>query len=221
MTNKTIWIWGDSWAEPIWDNPLPGSDPSGHITQRLKDNNFQVKNYGKSGEDNLYSLNLCRDLSIKEHPDYIIWFHTDCFRSKSKDSRLWYIDEELDRLSKFIYKQVADFISKSNSKLIVVEGQSVVHKNNYKNFLENHVYFLIKDWRSELVNMQLPECHFISTWHHLDHNCLNSTSEKMKILDDVEIINNATANHYHFPDQGHPGNNAHKLLLEKILQIIN
>lgn len=221
MTNKKIWIWGDSWAEPIHDNPLPDSDPTGHITQLLINKNYNVTNYGKSGEDNLYSFHLCKNIPVKEHPDYIIWFHTECFRTKEKTNKSWYIKDELKRLSESIYSQISSFIINSPAKLITIEGQSVVYQENYKKYLEDCTYYFIKDWRSELVGKQLPECHFISCWHHLEHNCLDSYKTKLKILDDVKNIVNATADHYHFPDQGHPGNEAHKLLLDKILQIIN
>ena len=219
MTNKTIWIWGDSWAEPIWDNPLPNSNPEKHLEFILKRKGYNVTNYGKSGEDNLYSINLSNN--NKNYPEYIVWYHTECFRSKVKDNKEWFINEKLEEISTKIYNEVVNVIKKTNAKLILIEGQSVVYKKTYERILKDYVYYKIDDWRSFLVGHKLPECYFISCYHHLEHNCLDSTNKKIKILTDVETIRKATENHYHFPDQGHPGDDAQTLLADKIEKIIN
>ena len=219
MTNKTIWIWGDSWAEPLWDNPLPNSNPENHLEFILKRKGYSVINYGKVGEDNLYSINLSKKSST--NPDYILWYHTECFRSKVKDNERWYIEDKLKELSIKIYTEAANIVRKTNSKLIVIEGQSVVYKSTYESILKKNVHYKIDDWRSFLVGYKLPECHFISCYHHLEHNCLDSAYKKIKILKDVEVIRRATENHYHFPDQGHPGDKAQTLLADKLDKIIN
>lgn len=219
MTNKKIWIWGDSWAEPIHDNPLPNSNPSGHIETLLKNKGYIVTNFGKSGEDNLYSINLAK--KSKDYPDYVIWFHTECFRTKEKNNKKWYIEDTLKNLSFTIYTEAAQLLDKIKSKLILIEGQSVVEKTNYKKILKPYVYHFIEDWRSQLIGRKLPECHFISCWHHLEYGCKNTLEEKSKILDAAKIIQRSTEQSHLFPDGGHPGNIAHTQLLETIEQIIN
>lgn len=152
-----------------------------------------------------------------EKIDFIIWFHSEPVRTQSYLGSPYapYVkfEELLDINCKIDYRAFVNlYNSIPNVKTVVIGGQAPVHPS----FLDYHrPDFFIKDWRSELVNKQLPECYSTSRTNLI--NVLADDLEiKLNILNTHKEILDAMTDENIFYDKCHPGATAHKQLASRL-----
>ncbi len=160
-----------------------------------------------------YSTSIDKDATI----DVIIWFHTDFFRGpyydpeKSINDNIKYSAEKNYSLAADLFNQCPD------AKIIVIGGQSPV----LTEILYQHIIpdYLIEDWRSEIIGTKLPEVYTLSTLLIIEKSP-DTLDFKLDLLEKHRIIMDAMRNSPDFPDNKHPGANAHKKLTERLIKFI-
>jgi hypothetical protein len=239
---KTILIIGDSWGVPNYEG-LPGSPPETHTEYRLRELGYTVYNCAINGGSNSKSTNLAskflsgeptvlepiylinklypegiattvdKDLKI----DVIIWFHTEFMRGEYKfDFVNTSIEQNIIHGAQHDYTIVGGFVNEHpNAKLVVIGGQSPVITDILYQYLTPDL--IIQDWRSELLNMPLPNVHTLikpELW--IEPSKVDTMDYKLKVLEDHKIILDAMQNSDLFPDNCHPGGNAHEQLTTRL-----
>jgi len=235
---KTILIIGDSWGVPNYYGP-PGDIPEIHTEFLLKKLGYKVYNCSLNGNGNINTLRIaehylsgmprvlepvsasvpCIIDNINPKIDWVLWFHTELLRDLSfigpYDN---YIDKMILSASKYVYKEMAEFIKKLNCKIAVVGGQSPIVNTLYEYIQPN---FIIEDWRSVILNEKMPTvCHVSSTTYLEASN--DTIDFKLEYMKKVEyVLDKMRNNSVDFPDLCHPGKRPHEELvvtLDKIFK---
>jgi hypothetical protein len=188
----------------LWPEGIPSKmarEPEGF--RALRDG--QVRRPWPSGVD--------KDLKI----DVIIWFHTEFMRGEYKfDFVNTSIEQNIIHGAQHDYTIVRDFLNeRPHAKLVVIGGQSPVITDILYQYLTPDL--VIQDWRSELLNMPLPTVHTLvkpELW--VEPSRVDTMDYKLKVLEDHKIILDAMQNSDLFPDNCHPGGNAHEQLTTRL-----
>lgn len=223
---KNLVILGDSWGEPNWRGPpRPGFTAEGHTEARLKAQGFSVHNCSQSGGSNMVTwLNFERQ---RPPADCVIWFHTDIARDwpwNQLATQPWNVQAMLDHTADWVYARARSIYLSFDPlpKLIVIEGQSTVHQPYFHRYFNPNHH--IQDWRSQLVGAALPPSQLVGPLSNADKNffdhCRDSVEQQHQLITDVETIMTAMRNCCLFPDNCHPGDQAHQQLTEEILLLL-
>lgn len=231
---KTILLIGDSWGVPNYEGPNCGAHPHEHTEYILRNLGYKVYNCSLNGVGNLKSLNLAKSYlsgefvtiepvstteiycknnkpgvidDVNPKIDFIVWFHTEGFRDffqikKSIEYNLTYIYEQT-------YKEIANFVKSLNSKLIVIGGQAPVLTNLLYSYITP--YYIIEDWRSELLQKKLPAVYSLANLDWIK-NSGDSIEYKNDLLEKHKEVLDAMVYSDLFPDNCHPGKEAHASL---------
>jgi hypothetical protein len=213
-----ILIIGDSWGVPNYVDPT-AAKPEEHTEFRLRNLGYTVFNHAINGASNQKSMDSV-DFSSLPPIDWIVWFHTECFRYNFDKNKTIY--ENLILESHETYKHAKTFFSKTNSKLAVVGGQAPIGPTVAEIFYEYiNPNFIIEDWRSEILNEKMPECYTVSSNNEIVWVMGGVDNEEEKhILMETQIkILNAMRQSDFFPDHCHPGAEAHAELTLWLHQI--
>ena len=213
---------GDSWGEPNWRRPQPGFTPQGHTASLLAQRGYTVFNYSESGRGNMTSW-----LKLQANPppciDHIIWFHTEIVRDMSNDYT-GLLAEQLDLGAEQIYGRIQSIYTQyaEGVDLILVEGQSQRHQPMF-----DHVFphrRLIPDWRAQLLKQSsLPYTPLLAQICGTGDpfaRWTDSTEEKNHMLTDTERVLDLMKDSNLFPDNAHPGDQAHLELTNQLCELI-
>lgn len=237
---KTILMIGDSWGVPNYYG-LPGVAPEFHTELKLKELGYKVYNCSQNGSGNIQSLNKAKeflqgipvsdtrgidnivldDKDIKI--DFVVWFHTEFFRDEKPDPSLT-LENNLKWMSKRHYKAFAEFFKELNAKVIVIGGQTPIRDELFKVITP---YFFIQDWKSVILGKDLPKVYCLGLGPNASggnawiDELPDSTEDKLKALNDIELIYDAMRDSPDFPDQCHPGILPHKYLTETLHRLFN
>ena len=223
-TGMNILIIGDSWGVPNYPSPDPavrhyGSLPEHHTEFLLKNLGHNTYNFAKNSGSNLQSIYAARKFldSTDVKVDWIIWFHTEALRDRSKihlDD--FYIPVILEQLYTIIYIEFEKFRINAAADTIVIGGQAPVADCFYKIVNATHV---IKDWRSEILEQTLDPIH---TLCHLDlvEKSSDTMEYKNALLKYHQHILDLMNESEDFPDHCHPGQHAHKKLVDRLQALI-
>jgi hypothetical protein len=178
-----------------------------HVGHNLNHSNI------KTSRGPTYSTTIDKDATI----DVIIWFHTDFFRgpyydpAKNINDNIKYSAEKNYLLAADLFKQCP------NAKIIVIGGQSPVYTEVLYDYITPD--YLIQDWRSEIIGTKLPEVYTLSTLSIVEKSP-DTLDFKLDLLEKHQIIMDAMRNSPDFPDNRHPGTDAHKKLTERLIKFI-
>jgi hypothetical protein len=207
-----IVIIGDSWGVPNYPpaNSLThiGDPPETHTEFLLRNLGYDVVNFSKNGRGNINSISEALIYSRENTVDWIFWFHTEMLRdSYLVNLESYTINELTETLAEIIYKKFEELRILSGAKTIVVGAQAPILESFHKyTFADN----IKKDWRGELLGIDFPTIHSLCTPHLIESDrCVNSMSEKMRLLDHHEMILNSMKISDLFPDNAHPGKQCH------------
>lgn len=244
---KTILILGDSWGVPNYYGK-PGVPHHCHTEYLLRNLGYKVYNCSINGGGNIETIIRAKEF-VKgtpiEHPgrkyrttkhrtitidevnpniDWILWFHTEFFRDEFYSNML--LEDLLSITAKNQYKMMADFKESLNSKIAVIGGQCPVRDEIFDFFQPD---FIIKDWRSEIVEIKLPLVFTLAANSFINRrtpgkNWIDAIADnietKTKILDDHLFIFDVMQNSPDFPDGCHPGKEPHKKLVDRLDPIL-
>jgi hypothetical protein len=209
--NKTIWITGDSFGLPnlFSDNVS--------LETILASKGYNVMNFSIGGTGNSIAFeNVNKHFEQKKtSPDILIWFHTELAREWGENQTQWTYQKRLNDTAAQVYTRVHEIVKKLNTKLIVIEGQSVVAEPYFSDLFQPDA--IIKDWRSEILGEKMPESHIISRpYLFLDNSCINTDEEKNKLINDITFIWDKMVASEDYPDGCHPSKKQYLLLGERI-----
>jgi len=211
-----ILIIGDSWGVPNYYDTIRGAKPEEHTEFRLRNLGYTVFNHSINGASNQRSMDSV-DFSVLPLIDWIVWFHTECFRHNFDPNKSIY--ENLIHESHETYKHAQKFFSKTNSKLIAIGGQAVIGPT-IREIFNKYITpdYLIEDWRSEILGEDMPECYTVNgiPWAT---GSKDTPEEKYILLETQDIVFNAMIKSDKFPDDCHPGAEAHAELTLRLHQI--
>ena len=237
---KTVLIIGDSYGVPNYRDLYPEYkvtvNPDTHIEFLLR-KNYKVYNASKNGAGNIEAIERAKDyLSGKsiEHPavilnqeiqidvanpkvDWCIWFHTEPFRNY-KFNKKETLYQALYNSVKIQYDLFVDFVQTLECKTIVIGGQCKILPYLFEIHQPN---YCIEDWKSLILNEQLPECYFLSDPKTWIENINDDNETKLKYIENYFIIIEKLKQSEEFPDNGHPGPKAHYWLYNQITHLID
>lgn len=228
------------WYSKDWDS-------EGHTDYLLKNLGYNVVNHADPGMCVSYSP--VESMTNSTQSDYVVMFHTCLSRELISgwvhreewsypkppifDKHTWLkisnLDDAMDQIADITYATIAKAIV--NKKLIVVEGQNLLHPNYKKHFEPLHI---IKDIKSTWLNKQLPETQWFTLGTRPKYSydppiirnfwvkyCKDTTKRKKAELDKCFVIQGAlTQQSKYFPDYCHPNNIVHKSISNEIHQVI-
>ncbi len=209
-----ILIMGCSYGVPNYVDPL-GAPPTDHTEFLLRDLGYNVYNQAINGGSN--SKTLAKGLefanSFNETIDWIIWFHTDIGREDFKqiDSNQP-LDNVIEDQAKIIYDQAYNFhVSHPLSKWIIIGGLCSIHKVYHNNPFHNYI---IPNWLNDIAEEDIPDVHVLTI---PDSN--TDINELIRYTDKVLMIYDFMSKSKYFPDDSHPGTEAHYKLTQRIHKI--
>lgn len=237
---KTILMIGDSWGVPNYEG-LPGDPPETHSEFRFRELGYKVYNCSMNARGNLAPLDLAKKYLSGEtvilepiqlynesrsqglpkvidivNPkiDYIIWFHTESMRELQNKKVT--LNENIKNAACETYIMMKNFFKEHPlAKKVVIGGQAPIVADIYDKFLSPHVDYIIMDWRSEILGVEMPEVHTLTHTHWVDDSP-DTTEFKLDLLEKHDIILKAMADSPYFPDNCHPGGIAHGKLVDRL-----
>lgn len=208
----------------------------GHEVTNFSENgnsNLQTLNRLQSAVEKKQYFNKSRKLNDPDNKlitlqepytcDLVIWFHTELLRSFNEEGLLHIQDFEpyrfedlLDKTSEIVYSKAEYVKSLLPAKWVVLGGQAPVHHTIYNYKIADHIIPCLKSF---ILDTQIEYYPFYSAAMNLKYleskQCLNTTEEKIKIMDTINKVYALCTTHYDkFPDYCHPGTIPHKQLLE-------
>ena len=209
-----IFILGDSWGTRDGLPPHYRKD-NPHLEQHLESAGHVVHNYSRCAGRNSESMDRAlKHLDLR--PDYIIWFHTESLRDfmPKQRFRIWESTVEHARANYLQFKKLLDA---NHAKDIIIGGQAPV----LRDLLVHDPYYIIEDWRCELLNIPSIVTHSVCHTYLFKHKkCDDSKEERLRMLEQNEVIIDAEKKHPWFPDNCHPGAEAHLALFERISKLL-
>jgi hypothetical protein len=225
-----ILLMGCSWGVPNYYG-LPGDEPETHLEFLIKKLGHNVLNCSLNGGSNLSSLNRVSTYFLEkkdiDHPtsdpafqcikydpkfivDKVIWFHTDPGRDSHVINRFnKSINQQLEQICRFTYKNISNFFEKLNFQSIaIIGGCADVHTCITEYFRPE---FLLPSWQQELIGRSAR------TWN-MQTGLPIPTDEDISIIEkSLAAIHLFEEKRDIFPDGGHPGRIAHKQLFDKLV----
>ena len=216
-----IALLGDSWGVPNYFGGT-GAAHYHHIEWLLKYNdNHVVTNFSKNGGSNLETLErLNYAFEIDYKTDLVIWVHTEPIRDTNieqvKEYKLQELSEDKARSS---YKFAQQVKYKSGCKWLVIGGQAPINKQVFDQY---HIADFVKyDWRSELADKTLPETPVLARTEFLESpKWVDTDDMKHKWVEIHHEVQWELSRCEMFPDNAHPGAEAHHILYEWIHQTV-
>ena len=216
-----ICIVGDSWGTHTgWPTHLRRTHT--HLQARLEKAGHRVKNFSIPGGSNGSSIHKATKYytaNSAKMPKYMIWFHTESLRDREDgfNDREFNIADLTKEKATLNYKQFKALIELTGAKDLIIGGQAPV----IPELLEHQPYYLLEDWRSELLGTPSVMTHSICHTDLLEsQKCKDDAETLTKMIEDnIRILDMCRASRY-FPDDAHPGSDAHRSLFEKIIDYI-
>lgn len=216
---SNIWILGDSWGTHKGYAEYVRNDQK-HLHHFLVANGHTVKNFSMPGAGNGASINQALPYINKNVKiDYLIWFHTESLRDREHGmlDNPFKIDDLTRKNAQAIYAAWKQFVLTTEAKDIIIGGQAPI----IEDLLMHRPYHLIKDWRSELLGIPSILTHSVCHPDLFEHpNCIDSHEYRFSMLKENERIVDMMFQSKLFPDNAHPGTQAHKELFDRIKSLI-
>ena len=221
-----IWIMGDSWGTPNYFQPMADWRAKNHISELLADSGHTITNFSLNGTSNLnpWLTAVSHDINHVHVPDLIIWIHTSLMRdyyayhdeiSRTSDDLM----EKMHIAAEYVYKTIADIIHQVGSPpLIVIEGHGLRVLPEFDQHMVKP-YHMVKHWREHICGTPLPRAHWVSEINYVEH--FGQTLPNLdKVISNIECVQDAISDSGKFPDHSHPGDQAHRMLYNMLLPVI-
>jgi len=216
-----IYIIGDSWGTHTgWPAHLQRTHT--HLEARLQVAGHRVKNFSIPGGSNGSSIHKATQYYTAHPtmtPKYVIWFHTESLRDRQdEDLDREFTVEDLTREKALRnYTQFNELLVLTGARDLIIGGQAPV----ITELLEHDPYYLLEDWRSELLGTPSIMTHTICNSDLFERQgCKDSAETLTRMLEANIRIINLCKDSVLFPDDAHPGGAAHRSLFEKIIDYI-
>jgi hypothetical protein len=203
-----------------------GDPPETHLEFLLRANGYDVINFSKNGGSNLETIRQAMQFVLENNceVDWLIWFHTESLRDRNEilvsEHVKFSIPELTTNLAVLAYQEFSNLVSTLKCRCVVIGGQAPVLIDQFQE-IAGVPDMLIADWHSEILGVDLPFSHGVCNLDLFESpNCIDSTEEKTKMLDDIDTVLRLDYESNEFPDNAHPGKNAHKQLFDKITTLI-
>jgi len=257
MTNKkNIVIIGDTWGIIPTGLRKPGSleqknqmydDTSlfDWLDFKLQSLGHSVSNRSWGGSSNFYQLTLAEVyLEAARYHNYnidvIIWFHGEILKEinwsldslENASGHMRTIKEQslekgIDDISKDLYEYANNFAKLyPNTKWAIIGAGAPIRKNNLN--LLNFADFMVENLRSEILGIDVPECHSYYTLYSqqgffdiLKDKKIFTEEEVKEETRKCEIIENLGKNTDLFFNSKHPSPKAYKNLVEQLIKFID
>lgn len=247
---KRILIIGDSWAiipcniytpQSLWEKwHLENKKDKGVLDWldfKLLQRGHSVSNRSYGGNQNWFQLGIAEtflDASIKNnfHIDIIIWFHTELLRdahinpnlSNNKDLdtiKNHGLETLIDDIAIKTYNYATELYNKSpTTQWAIIGGHAPVSKK-HKHLL-SWADFILEDWRAQILNREIPECHTLSfqekDWDSLRENCDLDLQVILQELQNKQLIMEICNDKELFYDGVHPSPKSNLLLTEQLIK---
>jgi hypothetical protein len=223
-----ILISGDSWSQGEWDGNwqiTPSTYQVYHsgINQYLQDAGHLVVNVGAGAIGNLQAFeNVSNQISNKF--DFLIFFFTDplrdCSEQEIKSGKLFDLAEIKTRL---FLKHISDLKNKYvNLKIMLIGGYAKLE------IVDHTIDYIIPS----VLELLVPNCKDTVCAQSPEWKCylptlsfFSNTQEKQQIVDFLALTNKKFKimkqnKNLFYPDGYHPNRHAHRLLTDKILEIL-
>lgn len=165
--------------------------------------------------------------SLPREVDWTIWFHTEVFRDgfdgnnyHNKSERTF--QQCLEAKCHEVYSQAQEFFHRVGGKLAVIGGQAPIGpkvRDIFYSYIQPD--FIIEDWRSEILGMDL-ECYTAMSVNGNEAWAIqgNDTVEEQERLVDIqEKTLGAMRDSTDFPDSAHPGCRPHANLTQRLHEV--
>lgn len=217
-----------------------------HIENLLRDRGYKVINCSLNGQSNTRSIELaemymdgktCMLEPVRDYVhnhivstpyskpvvkddntkiDLVLWFHTALFRDHTAKDLSY--KENLHNIANTVYEKYSRFVKKIKAKSAVIGGQGPVITEVLKKYIEPDFY--IEDWRSQLVNQNLPEFNSFGSWDYIKTHIVLSKDE-ISYFDEIDqLYRNVMLKSNMFFDGYHPGKEAHASLAKTIHKLL-
>ena len=231
MTDRSldVLIIGDSWGVPNYppqyyglkDRQHIGDPPETHTEFLLRELGHRVTNCAINASGNYRSILEGLRHADQHSVDWIIWFHTEMLRDSHLDQldrRPYHIDQLRDQVAARVYVLFEQLRLKTGARVAVIGGQAPVLASFYD---LSRADWVIDDWRSEILGLDLPCVHSICTPNLVDQDlCLDPVEDRIRLLDQHRLILDAMAASPDFPDLCHPGRRPHLQLTQRLAQLM-
>ena len=219
-------IAGDSWSQGEWAM-YNGEYKNSHrgLEKYLLDAGHNVVNVGRGGNTNNQSLELLENELVSYTYDYCIFFFTDALRQISQDELLR--DEPYTIIQshiKYVVDKLNYLVDKFQFKLIVVGGNAEfnpIDKLNSTYIVTNMISLL------DLNFIKLPFSQS-AEWVNLLSACsedlalsIEQKKQWSEIISSTSKILDQRKNSSWFADGNHPDRNAHRVLFDHLVAVIN
>jgi len=226
--SRDVLIIGDSWGVPNYppeyyglrDRQHIGDPPETHTEFLLTAQGHRVKNCAINASGNYRSILEGLRHAEQHRVDWIVWFHTEMLRDShldQRDRRPYTIDQLRDYIAVRVYVLFEQLRLRTGARVALIGGQAPVLDSFHD---LSRADWIIKDWRSEILGVELPCVHSICTPNLIDTDlCLNPISDRIRVLDQHKQILDAMAASPDFPDRCHPGRGPHRKLVEELTDL--
>ena len=216
-----ICIVGDSWGTHAgWPTHLRRTHV--HLQARLEKAGHRVKNFSIPGGSNGSSIHKATKYytaNSAKMPKYVIWFHTESLRDRQQEDKTaeFTIGDLLRQKALRNYELFNELLVLTGARDLIIGGQAPV----ITELLLHDPYYLLEDWRSELLGTPSTMTHTICNSDLFERpGCKDSAETITRMLEDNIRIIDLCKDSVLFPDNAHPGGTAHKSLFEKIIDYI-
>lgn len=203
-----------------------GDPPETHLEFLLRSNGYNVVNFSKNGGSNLETIRQAMQFVLENTCEvhWLIWFHTESLRDRNEilvsEHVKFSISELTIKLAVLAYQEFSNLIAIMKCRCVVIGGQAPVLIDQFREIV-GVPDMLIADWHSEILGVNLPFSHGVCNLDLFESpNCIDSIEEKTKMLGDIDTVLRLDYESNEFPDNAHPGKNAHKDLAYKIKQLV-
>jgi len=224
-----ILISGDSWSQGEWDGNwqhVPSTYRVCHpgINQYLQEAGHQIVNVGAGAIGNLQALENLNYQLDNHRFDYLIFFFTDPLRDcNSQEIKTGKLFELIEIKTKLFLKNLDEIKTRyTDLKIILIGGYAKIETDN------KHIDYVIPSVIELLVPGYVDtKCADSPEWkEHLSTLSLfSSIKEKQQIIDFFKLTNQKFKvmkqhKNLFYPDGCHPNRHAHRLLTDKILELL-
>ena len=224
-------IGGDSWSQGEWDGDwetIPSTYQVCHegTTEYLRNAGHTVTNVGAGSIGNQVAINniITRLIDCKSKYDFLIFFHTDPLRDATEHQLQTNFPIELvESLSINTINRLNNIHHQYQVRIILIGGfselSSTLNYGNIDYIIPSFCKLLESKFNDSIFSIS-PE------WkNHVSLPMIGSVKQKQQYLDIFDQGGNKFSEYarypeYFYPDGCHPNRHAHRVLTDKILQLI-
>ena len=216
---KTILILGDSWGVPADPNDkMTYKDQADrdHLQNLLLRDGHEVINASANGGSNIEAMERSNEMLGDRSVNWMIWLFTNPIRDHYRWDRSNLLIEKNQHLENLALKEFRKLRNRFECRSMVIGGQCALSENSQRYLESINVDEIIVDWRNEcLGKKRTPYTPYVGQHdfieksddpHDWKMNELNLIQRNLVLMERSKM----------FPDNCHPGAEAHRTLYKKI-----